>query len=135
MRRLKRTRSIRRCRNSLRYVDHASLERGIAFGTDIPPELRGVALTSLKLRCQMCGVMPDGTDDLTGRRVEFRVIKIEAARPGEAELSDLRVVCSTCYCGAKELYIERAAADGLLGSQAADQPRLSALLREIGSAK
>jgi hypothetical protein len=56
----------------------------------------------------MCGVIPGDVDDLTGRNVRFHIGKIKAKNlGGEEQLSNLQVLCSTCYRGAKELQKER----------------------------
>jgi hypothetical protein len=89
----------------------------------------------------MCGVIPGDIDDLTGRTVKFHIGRIKAKKlGGEDELSNLRVLCSTCYRGAKALYKEKTSANWPLpqvgrAGQHAQRPVLSALLKEIGEAK
>jgi hypothetical protein len=56
----------------------------------------------------MCGVIADDIDDLTGRKVRFHIGKIKAKNLcGEEQLSNLHVLCSSCYRGTKELQKER----------------------------
>lgn len=56
----------------------------------------------------MCGVIPGDIDDLTGRKVRFHIGKIKAKNlGGKEELSNLQVLCSSCYRGTKELQKER----------------------------
>jgi hypothetical protein len=52
----------------------------------------------------MCGVIPDDTDYVTGRKVKFHIELIKDKKlGGKDELSNLRVLCSTCYQGAKNI--------------------------------
>jgi hypothetical protein len=89
----------------------------------------------------MCGVIPGDIGDLTGRQVKFHIGRIKAKKlGGEDEMSNLRVLCSTCYRGAKDLYKERTSDSWRLSQfgragQQAQRPVLSAILKEIGEAK
>jgi hypothetical protein len=56
----------------------------------------------------MCGVIPGDIDDVTERKVKFHIQLIEDKKlGGEEELSNLRVLCSTCCQGAEEIKAER----------------------------
>jgi hypothetical protein len=117
-----------------RTADRPQEKCDIDFGRGIPANLRSVALDHDDLYCQMCGVIPGDIDDLTGRVVKFHIRRIKAKKLGwEDELPNLRVLCSTCYWGAKELYKERA--ELMRAVQRAQRPVLSALLKEIGETK
>jgi 5-methylcytosine-specific restriction endonuclease McrA len=116
MRRLSRTRPIRRCRHTRRSglysrqggeqcdPKHSTVKCDIAFGRGIPAALRSTILEHAQLSCRICGVIPGDIDDLTGREVRFHIAKISPKElGGKDEVSNMRVVCSTCYRGAKEL--------------------------------
>jgi|ERR1035438_1095309 5-methylcytosine-specific restriction endonuclease McrA len=117
MRRLSRTRPIKRCRNT-RSTDssysrqvgeqcdpkYSSAKCDVAFGRGISAELRSAILEHDELSCRMCGIIPGDIDDLTGREVRFHVGKISPKKlGGKDEVSNMRVLCSTCYRGAREL--------------------------------
>ena len=141
MRKHWRTRPIRRCRNTRRSTGRSHEKCEIAFGRGIPAKLRYAVLSCDDLFCRMCGVIPGDIDDLTGQRAKFHIGKIKANKLGGSdELSNLRVLCSTCYRGAKTLYKERTSDAWLLSQvglagQDTRRPALSALLKEIGEAR
>ena len=59
----------------------------------------------------MCGVIPGDIDDLTHREVRFHIGKIRSRKLGGGdEMSNLDILCSTCYQGTKELMKERMSA-------------------------
>lgn len=137
MRRHWRTKPIRRCRNTRRSTGRSREKCEIAFGRGIPARLRCTVLGLDDLFCRMCGVIPGDIDDLTGQRAKFHVGKIKANKlGGRDELSNLRVLCSTCNRGAKALFKERTygAHFGLAGQDTL-RPALSALVKEIGEAR
>jgi hypothetical protein len=86
----------------------------------------------------MCGVIPGDIDDVTGRKVEFHIEHIEDKNfGGTDELSNVRVLCSTCYQGAKDIKREKPSSIWLLSQirQAGlDEQRtvLAALLQKCG---
>src|ERR1035437_10273574 len=136
MRRLSRTRPIRSCRNTRRSIDRMySTQIGehcgptwVAFGRGISAELQSNILEHDELCCRMCGVTPGDIDDLTGHEVRFRIGKIVPRKVGgKDEESNLRVLCSTCYRGAKEL-LKRGTSDNrpiskfLIGLFGANRP-------------
>jgi hypothetical protein len=122
MRKFNSTRHIRRCRN-VRGTSYSECERQVdeLCGPEDPPEkcevifdrgisarLRSVVLDHDDLFCRMCGVIPGDIDDVTERKVKFHIELIEDKNlGGKEELSNLRVLCSTCYQGAQEIKAER----------------------------
>ncbi len=120
---------IRRCRNvrGLSYVPYAPRDGerrerqaqpetcNVAFGSGISTRLRRAVLDDRNMFCRMCGVIPGDIDDLTEQKVDFHIGKNHGYKHGaEDELSSLRVLCSTCYEGARELELERSSRIGLL---------------------
>jgi 5-methylcytosine-specific restriction endonuclease McrA len=108
MYRLRRPRPIRRCRNARLTDGPHSRQVGeqcdVAFGRGISAELRSAILEHDELSCRMCGTIPGDIDELTGRRVRFNIGRISPKRlGGKDEVSNMRVLCSTCHRGAKEL--------------------------------
>jgi 5-methylcytosine-specific restriction endonuclease McrA len=129
MHRFSRTRQIRRCRNLRSTTDGSQAQTlrdlrdptcltekcNIAFGWSVPAKLRSALLSHDDLFCRMCGVIPGDIDDLTDRRVSFHIEKIKAENlGGEEQLSNLQVLCSTCYRGTRELQKERKSDNWLL---------------------
>ena|ERR1700733_1493070 len=122
MRKFDSTRRIRRCRNA-RRASYSGYERQVdeqcgpenqpekcevTFDCGISARLRSVVLDHDDLFCRMCGVIPSDIDDVTERKVKFHIELIEDKNLGETEeLLNLRVLCSTCYEGAKEIEAER----------------------------
>ena len=122
MRKFYSTRRISRCRNVC-GTSYSGDERQVEeqFGSEGPPEkceitydqgisanLRSVALDHEDLFCRMCGVIPGDIDDVTERKVKFHIQLIEDKKLGGGEeLSNLRVLCSTCCQGAEEIKAER----------------------------
>jgi 5-methylcytosine-specific restriction endonuclease McrA len=109
MRKPNQTRPIRRCGNRWHpHVVSCSRQVGqkwnVAFGRGISAGLKNTILEHDELTCRMCGVAPGDIDDLTGREVTFHIGKISLKRlGGKDELSNLRVLCTSCYRGAYEL--------------------------------
>ena len=102
-------------------------------------KLRSAVADHDDLFCRMCGVIPGDIDDFTGQRGKFHIGRINRLSRND-ELLNLRVLCLTCYRGAKELYKERMSDNRLspsidLAVQDAQRPILSALLKEIGEAR
>jgi hypothetical protein len=122
MRKFNSTRRIRRCQN-IRGTSYSGCEQEVdeQCGPEWPPEkcevtydrgisarLCSVVLEHDDLFCRMCGVIPGDIDDLTERKVKFHIELTEDKNLGrKEEVSNLRVLCSTCYQGAKEIKAER----------------------------
>jgi hypothetical protein len=80
----------------------------VIFDCGISARQCSVLLDYDNLFCRMCGVIPGDIDDVTERRAKFQIEVIEDKNVGGKEgLSNIRVLCSTCYLGAKELKAER----------------------------
>jgi hypothetical protein len=122
MRKFNSTRRIKRCRNVRGTSDSGlELQGDEQCGPEGPPEKcevtfdrgisarrRSVFLDHDNLFCRMCGVIPGDIDDVTERKVKFQIEVIaDKNLGGKEELSNIRVLCSTCYQGAKELKAER----------------------------
>jgi len=152
MRKFNSTRRIKRCRNvggtsSNGYTRQGSEQCGpvspteVTFARGISAKLRSVVLDHDDLFCQMCGVIPGDTDDVTGRKVKFHIRHIKDKNlGGEDELSNLRVLCSTCYQGAKDIKGERPSSIWLLSQvrrAGEDEQRsvLATLLKKFGKEK
>ena len=137
MRKFDRTRPIKRCQNVGHAANRPPEACGVAFGRGISAKLRDFALSHIELCCEMCGAACGDIDDLTRRKVEFHVGKIKAKKlGGRDEASNLRVLCSTCFRGAKELYRFRTSGNWRLSQvsqtgQGAQRPVFSQLIREI----
>ena len=115
-------RRVRRCRNLQRahYSGHAQQTDKlrnpntlkeiceIAFIRGVSARLRRIVLERQDLFCQMCGVSPGDTDELTGRKAKFHIGQIKIKEfGGKDELSNLRALCSTCNQGSKYVTAER----------------------------
>jgi HNH endonuclease len=152
MRKFNSRRRIGRCRN-VRGANYNGCERQVdeQCGPEGPPEkcevtldqsisarLRSVVLDHEDLFCRMCGVIPGDIDDVTGRNVKFHIEHIEDKNlSGKEGLSNLRVLCSTCYQGAKEIKAEKPSGIWLLSQvrrAGQDEQRtvLAALLKKFG---
>lgn len=118
----------------------SSERRDITFAEDISARLRRVVLDA-DLFCRMCGVVPGDIDDVTGRQVEFHIGRIENTNlDGKDEVSNLKVLCSTCYRGAIELKGKQPSAIWLLSQvrqaeQDEQRTLLAALLKKFWEEK
>ncbi len=118
MRRFNSIRRIRRCRNVPSTSDIGSVQqisqqcdlevqsenRAVAFERAISVKPHSFVLDHDDIFCQMCGVIPGDIDEVTEQKAEFRVGYINQKSFEEKnDLSNLRILCSTCYQGFKEL--------------------------------
>jgi hypothetical protein len=139
MRKFNSTRLIRRCRNVRgKLASNVSLEDSpekcdVTFAPGISTKIREGALDHNNLFCRMCGVIPGDIDDVTGRKVKFHIghIKNKNVR-GKDELSNLRVLCTTCCQGAKEIKRKQPSTIWLLSQvRRAGQDEQRAVLAEL----
>lgn len=86
------------------------------FARGISARLRAEALDRNGFTCQMCGLSPGDIDPATNRKVRLHIGHIEdKSLGGKDELSNLRVLCSTCNQGAKNITAEKPSSIWLLG--------------------
>ena len=85
------------------------------FARTISARVRAEALDRNGFTCQMCGLTPGGMDPSTGRKVRLHIGHIQdKSLGGKDELSNLRVLCSTCNQGAKNITAEKPSSIWLL---------------------
>jgi hypothetical protein len=85
------------------------------FARTISSRLRAEALDRNGFTCQMCGLTPGEVDPATGRKVRLHIGHIrDKSLGGKDELSNLRVLCSTCNQGAKNITAEKPSSIWLL---------------------
>jgi 5-methylcytosine-specific restriction endonuclease McrA len=88
--------------------ERPSLKERPHFARSISARLRAEALDRNGFTCQMCGLAPGDIDPATNRKVRLHVGHIEdKSLGGKDELSNLRVLCSTCNQGAKNITAEK----------------------------
>lgn len=116
-------------------------ERAIKFNRIISAKLRAEVFDRNGFTCQMCGLSPGDIDPNTGRKVRLHVGHIKDKNLGDKdELSNLRVLCSTCNQGAKNITGEKPTAIWLLSQvrrAGIDEQRavFNWLLRKLGANK
>jgi hypothetical protein len=85
------------------------------FARTISARLRAEALDRNGFTCQMCGLTPGDVDPATNRKVRLHIGHIQdKSLGGKDELSNLRVLCSTCNQGAKNITLEKPSSIWLL---------------------
>jgi 5-methylcytosine-specific restriction endonuclease McrA len=103
----------------------------VKFERGVSAKLRSEALDRNGFACQMCGLSPGDVDPTTGRKVRLHFGHIkDKSLGGKDELSNLRVLCSTCSQGVKNITVEKPSTIWLLSQvRRAGQEEQMALLR------
>lgn len=119
MRRINRPKQIRRCRKANGNADTGKVvgqaehleqhlpqeEYDVSFAPSISQEQREYVLEHFEAYCRMCGTAPGDIDDLTGCSARFYVdLNADMSiSSNDAGSSNIRMLCSTCYEGAKQI--------------------------------
>jgi hypothetical protein len=100
----------------------------VSFSSSVPVTVRKKVVEIAGYYCQMCGISLGDVDERTGRYAKFRADWV--ANNGlsfRSEFPDLRILCSTCYRGASEIWKEKLSAGWLvaqIGRAGTDEQRL-----------
>jgi 5-methylcytosine-specific restriction endonuclease McrA len=128
----------------LTHHDSADLRPGQYLLEEVPPgrplvkyarglsaKLRAEVHNRKGFTCQMCGIAPGDIDPATGRPVRLHLGHIkDRSLGGKDELSNLRILCSTCNQGAKNITVEKPTTIWLLSQvRRAGQEEQMAVLR------
>jgi len=92
-----------------------SQTRVVSFSRSVPVIVRRRVVEADGLYCQMCGISLGDVDEQTGSYAKFRAEWV--ANNGlsfRSEFPDLRILCSTCYRGASEIWKEKFSAGWLI---------------------
>lgn len=85
------------------------------FGAGVPEAIKRELPSDDEVTCQMCGACPGDTDGYTGKHVRFCVDWVpNNGLSSRGHSPEVRVICSTCASGRRDLPAERPSAIQLL---------------------
>lgn len=90
-------------------------ETTLTFDYRLPAQVRREMVSDEGFHCQMCGVSVGEMDENTGGAAEFRADWVpDNGLSFGSKFRELRVLCSTCYRGARRITARRPTAIWLL---------------------